>query len=477
MGVRLSRLPRVTQPQDAAAISNAFPWAFVWSATDPGANLRSGQRVTVTGTPSTGPVGRWVDYQSATAIQSYNATLPTTGYTFVAVVHPTTGSIPAQRAMLRTTGGAFRFEGGTSAGGVYWYVTHTGVAAGASLVIGVGGFDTRPWTVVGTGDGVNSKLWSRSPDGEISYFSQAAGLASGTGTIDLSTTGGSSGISLAAVSNQCATDAYAMELVSRPWQVFADEEIIIPTVAAGGTTDGVGASAGTATASATSQTIAASVGASAASAGASSQAQAIWQGVGSSAAAGAAQAVGTDGAAGVTSAIGSATATSTAAGAGRAVWGALGAAYGFIAPVGVSQTIEYRAATSAGSATASADGTEASAYEPRAATAAATSLAAATSRVVVAAIGAIVSTAVASGVSDAASTVQTAVGVAAAVAVATGVAQAVWAAVGSSTGSGAAEGYPPQTLTASQLAAQAIVQAFTPEVYVRDGPTTIRITL
>jgi hypothetical protein len=227
MGARLQLLPRLYQPQDAAGISLAWPWEFVWSATDPTANLRNNQRVGLTGVVDVGPVGRWVNFQSATAIQSYNAALPTTQFTAVAVFHPHQAST-STRSILRTTGGGFRIEPSTTVGGVTVNVTHTAVAAGASIATNVAGFDPRPWFLVCTADGVTSKLWIKSPDGLVQFHSTAAGIASGTGTIDLSTTSGSVGLSLAACSNRCIADAYAVELVNNPWLLFEDEVFYIP---------------------------------------------------------------------------------------------------------------------------------------------------------------------------------------------------------------------------------------------------------
>jgi hypothetical protein len=230
MGARLQLLPRLYQPQEAAGISQAWPWEFVWSATDPTANLRNNQRVALTGVVDVGPVGRWVNFQSATAIQSYNAALPTTQFTAVAVFHPHQAST-STRSILRTTGGAFRIELTTTTGGVTINVTHTAVAGAAFIATNVAGFDPRPWFLVCTADGTTSKLWIKSPDGLVQFHSQAAGIAAGTGTIDLSTTGGSVGLSLAACSNRCVADAYAVELVNNPWLLFDDEVFYVPRAA------------------------------------------------------------------------------------------------------------------------------------------------------------------------------------------------------------------------------------------------------
>jgi hypothetical protein len=230
MAFRIGRLAQDHQPQDVAPVSLAWPWQFVWSAVDPTANLRNGQRVALTGVSDVGPVGRWINYQSATAIQSYNAALPTTQFTAVAVFHPHQAST-ASRSILRTTGDGFRIEPSTTTGGVTVNVTHTGVAAGAFIATNVSGFDSRPWFLVCTADGTTSKLWIKSPDGLVQFHSQAAGIAAGTGTIDLSTTGGSVGLSLAACSNRCVADAYAVELVNNPWLLFDDEVFYVPRAA------------------------------------------------------------------------------------------------------------------------------------------------------------------------------------------------------------------------------------------------------
>lgn len=230
MAVRLDRFPRAQQPQDVAFPSTEFPWEFVWSATDPGANLRNNQRVTPRGVQELGPVGVWTDFHAATAVQAYNIALPTTQFTAAIVWHPSRASTGA-RSILRTTGGGVRIEPSTTTGGVTVNVTHTGVAAGAFIATNVGGFDARPWHMVVTADGVTSKLWIRSPDGLVQFNQQTAGISAGTGTLDLSTTGGSVGMSLAAFGNRCATDAYALDLVNNPWQVFEDEVFYVPMTA------------------------------------------------------------------------------------------------------------------------------------------------------------------------------------------------------------------------------------------------------
>ena len=346
----------------------------------------------------------------------------------------------------------------------------------------------------------------------------------------------------AAMFRAALSDAEMQAITANPWQLFEDEIIFVPASApAPGTTDGVGASVGVATASATSQatwavvgastaaptvtatsqTVVAAVASSIATAGASSQSQALWAGVGTSVATSDALADGIDAAAGITAAVGasagaataSATAraiwagvgdsvgaatalatgtdaasgfaeatgssvgTSTAAATGRAVWAAAGATPGGPDALGVSQSIHFRAATSTGVATATADGTEVSAYEPRTVTSAGASLADAVSRTVVAAVGSAAGSAVALAASDVLSSVESGVGVAVAAATAAAVAQAVWAAVGASTGSSTAEGFPPTSLPAGAVLSQVLVRTINLETQVRLNSTTIHVTV
>jgi hypothetical protein len=152
--------------------------------------------------------------------------------TAVLTYHVVPGAVMAKdvkAGTVKTVQGGMLTIGTT--GGVTVNVTHTGVAAGAFIATNVSGFDSRPWVLVCTAAGTTSKLWIKSPDGLVQFHSQAAGIAAGTGTIDLSTTGGSVGLSLAACSNRCVADAYAVELVNNPWLLFDDEVFYVPRAA------------------------------------------------------------------------------------------------------------------------------------------------------------------------------------------------------------------------------------------------------
>lgn len=455
-------------------------------------------------TATTSAAGRAV----ATTSGSFDTSAIGQGQTFsrVAIITPTAtglandGCIATSIASTHVSGAEWRV---TSAGELELlesYIASIGISSGAGLVAGK--TSTVGITYDGTtvrffvdgracGSGANARTFAI---GSGLLFRLGNGVNQFVGSMSL----------YADFPSVVLSVALMQALTQNPWQLFRAEEV--PTFyTLSSTTDGVASSAVTATASATSlsviqapgattvtstvsaasQTVAGSVAATSVTAGASSTTQALWQGVGSTTGTSSASATGVDGAGSIASGAASTTVTSTASATGQAVWAGLGAANVTVTGSGVSVAFHVRAATSTGTSTATADGIPASAFEPRAASATATAAAAATSRVVSAAIGAIATTAVAAAVSDAASTIQAVVATAAAVAVVAAVSRATWAAVGAATGTGVADGRTPQTLTASEIVAQLVVQILVPEVWARPtfpdfrvqaGPTTIHIT-
>ena len=230
------RTPWTRQPQVAVRpnASSGVPWAVLWNAATPTINLASNQTKTPIGLGSVGLGGKWQDFKTATAVQSFDCRLPTTAYTFVAEfvfneANRTTASL------IRTTGGGVRIEPYTSGGGWYISTTHNGVATGPSAIASASSFSTTPAVLVLTYDGAISTLLVKWPDGTVSTNSVTLGISAGSGAIDISTAAGSLGAYMLAYAPVCATSAYARDVLNNPWQLFAPlpRRIWAPTAASG----------------------------------------------------------------------------------------------------------------------------------------------------------------------------------------------------------------------------------------------------
>lgn len=216
---------------DGRRLRTGWPWLFAWSAHQPNANLLSGQQVAAPGAVAFGPNGLFRDLSTAVGVQAYAGPLVAGPYTAVLVWHPTQASYTGGYSLLRTTGGGFRYEVWTTAGGVYSACTHTGVAAGGTTVHGVTGFDRRPWVTVIRYDGSTNTVSVRAPGGEVITGSASTGITAGTGTWDLSNASGSHGLAFAGVLGGDVGPAAARALLDAPWLVLdpGDDVHFAPT--------------------------------------------------------------------------------------------------------------------------------------------------------------------------------------------------------------------------------------------------------
>ena len=219
-------LPVVTrwtsQPTVATRPSPEFRWDVLINQAFPGHNCATGRQVTPRGSAAVGRGGRWQNWHGVNALEQIAAPLPTTatGYTMLWVGPMQVASTGAGVSIIRTTGGGFRFEPYTTAGGVWMTATHTGVAGLSPPGPWSYSHDSRPWVVLISYDGTNATFEVKTPDGDLASTSTAAGMNDGTGTIDLSTTSGVFGAYLVGYARRPMPAAMRRRLLDLPWLAF-----------------------------------------------------------------------------------------------------------------------------------------------------------------------------------------------------------------------------------------------------------------
>lgn len=231
-----SRSVWTQQPTRPEAQSPDFAWDVLINQAFPSFNAASRNLVTPRGTANIGAGGRWQNWHGVNALEQINAPMPTTatGYTMLWVGPFQVSGTGAGVALIRTTGGGFRFEPWTTAGGVWMGVTHTGVAGVTSPGPWSYTHDSRPWTVLVSYDGATVTFEVVTPTREYAITTATVGMADGTGTLDLSANPGVFGAYLVGYARRPMSAAMRRRVLANPWCVFEKRSAIARAAPSGG---------------------------------------------------------------------------------------------------------------------------------------------------------------------------------------------------------------------------------------------------
>lgn len=224
-----------SQPQQPAQPSPEFRWDVLINQAFPSLNVPNLKPVTPRGTAAVGEGGRWQNWHGVNALEQIEAPLPTTstGYTMLWVGPMQVASTGTGVNIIRTTGGGFRFEPYTTAGGAWMTATHTGVAALNPPGPWSYSHDSRPWAVIISYDGTTASFEVKTPDGEFGAATTTAGMNAGTGTIDLSTTSGVFGAYLVGYAARPMPSALRRQILDNPWSTFQKKTTVAWSVSSG----------------------------------------------------------------------------------------------------------------------------------------------------------------------------------------------------------------------------------------------------
>lgn len=184
---------RVAQPPSGTGVNARYSTAiFLYNALNADKN-EIGNVSSSTGTKGSNVTGADGDYRlfgSTDAPMSWGSiTLPTGNYTVVLLMAFPASSIGYSQQFGMAGGGGVRFECQTTGGGVYGKFTNTGSGGGTERIVGVGGFDSQMWVIIGSYDGTNIYFDFTDGSGTTTSYSEASGYTSPGGSqIDLGST-------------------------------------------------------------------------------------------------------------------------------------------------------------------------------------------------------------------------------------------------------------------------------------------------
>jgi hypothetical protein len=198
----------------------------------PQLNAATGRAIVPKGTRLFGSDLVGQNWHSGDNLVQIAAPLPTTatGYTIL-WVGPINVPSTTTRSVIRSTGGGFRFEPYSTVAGAYLTLTHSGLANTNPLsAANWTSSNNSPFVFLASYNGTSVlQMWRVPPGADLGVGSPlnetttTVGMNAGTGTIDLSATGGSFGAYLTGYAARPMSHALMRRLLRNPWQVFAPE--------------------------------------------------------------------------------------------------------------------------------------------------------------------------------------------------------------------------------------------------------------
>lgn len=216
---------RTAQPADGVGVNSTYSTAiFLWNGVAPTKNQINAATATPKGTNTSGSDGQFQYMSNTDGAMSWSITPPATTYTLVlGLVFPDASRGPSK--LIAIPSGNFRLETYTTGGGVYLNYIHTGSAAAAAIVTGVGGFDTQMWTYVLRYNGTSLISYlKRGDDSVMTTTTETLGYSNtGSAAIEIGDTAGGNGIYAAILIPSDIGDTEAQALRDNIWRAFAPE--------------------------------------------------------------------------------------------------------------------------------------------------------------------------------------------------------------------------------------------------------------
>lgn len=216
-----------SQPTVASLPAPEFKWDVLVNQAFPAVNAVTGRSLTPRGSRFEGRGGRGQNWLGVNSLEQIPAPMPTTatGYTIL-WVGPINAANQSASPVIRTTSDGFRFVPYSLTNGSYIGHVHTNVAQANEPTPIARGFDFAPWTVIVTYDGATCIIEYRSPEGEYASASTTMGMNPGTGTLDLSNTGGSFGAYLVGYARRPMSERLRARYLRAPWNVFVQNKYL-----------------------------------------------------------------------------------------------------------------------------------------------------------------------------------------------------------------------------------------------------------
>lgn len=209
------------QPQGTARVDPRLGLSFALLGSLPSSDLISRKTQPVIGTPAANRSGIYRNLSANTATQSFAAPLPASKYTIVTVVVPV---VSLGGTLVRTTTNGFRVEFFNTGGGVWYQVTHNGVANGP-LVNANATFDNSTWVAISTYDGTTLKSWLQKLEDKSTRVtgSAAIGYNAPSGMLDVGGANATQGMQSITMAPYAMSEGLVLSLLDNPYQLFIDQ--------------------------------------------------------------------------------------------------------------------------------------------------------------------------------------------------------------------------------------------------------------